>query len=103
VASNLSRFQRWIKGLVGWIAVPQKIEITVQTDRLVIIRRRSWRRAWCQQCGREVDAVSLQEAKGLAGTVPPLLPRDAQLEAWHVCASGDGEQLVCLQSLLRAG
>jgi len=102
VASNLSRFQRWIKGLGQAIWAPERIEMTVQTDRLMIIRRRS-RRVWCQQCRREVNAVSWQEAESLAGTAQPHLPRDAQLEAWHVCTGEDGEQFVCLQSLLKTG
>lgn len=103
MASNLSRFSRWIKGFAQAIRPLQRIEMTVQTDRVLIIRQRQWRRVWCQQCGCEVDAVSVSEAKGLVGTAQALLPGDAESQAWHVCTGKDGEQFICLQSLLKAG
>lgn len=40
-----------------------RTEITVETDRVLIIRRSV--RAWCRQCGREVDMLSLGEAEAL--------------------------------------
>lgn len=80
----------------------QRTEITVQTDRILIIRRRQFRRVWCQQCGREVEAITVQEAGNLAGGVERLaLPGNPESEAWHVCAGGDGETLICLESLLK--
>lgn len=100
VACNVSRFRRWIKRLGEAICGPQRIEMTVQTDRVLIIRQRGSRRVWCQQCGRELDAVSLLEARSLAGAARPVLPGNAESEAWHVCTSEDGEQFVCLKSLL---
>jgi len=86
-----------------WMTLPQKMEITVQTDRILIIRRRQRRRAWCQQCGREVDAIVMQEATSLAGSAQLALPGNSESEAWHVCAGKGGEQLICLESLLKAG
>jgi hypothetical protein len=84
------------------IFVTQRTEITVQTDRILIIRRRRSRRAWCQQCGREVDAIAAQEATSLAGSEQLVLPGDPGSEAWHVCAGNDGEPLICLDSLLKS-
>jgi hypothetical protein len=101
VASDLSRFRRWVKGFAQATFVPQRIEMTVETYKVLIIRRRRARQVWCQQCGREVDAVSFSEVGSLAGTTRPVLPGYAQSEAWHVCTGEDGEQLVCLQSLLK--
>jgi len=103
LASNLSRFRRWAKRLVEAISVPQRAEITVQTDRVLIIRRRRSRRAWCQQCGREVDAIGMQEATSLGGSEQLTLPGNPESERWHVCAGSDGETLICLDSLLKAG
>jgi hypothetical protein len=40
VGGNLSRFLRWAKRLAAAIARHRRIEITVETDRIVIIRRR---------------------------------------------------------------
>jgi len=40
VGSNLSRFKRWVKRLVGAVAGRKKTVITVQTDSVVIVRKR---------------------------------------------------------------
>jgi hypothetical protein len=102
VESNLSRIRQWAKRLVGGIFATQRTEITVQTDRIVLIRRR-FRRVWCQQCGREVEAIAMGDATNLAGGKQLTLPGDAESGEWHVCVSNDGETLVCLESLLKAG
>ena len=81
----------------------QRTEITVQTDRILIIRRRRPSRVWCQQCGREVDAIAVQEATSLPGAGQLALPGSAESQTWHVCAGNDGEALICLDSLLKAG
>ena len=100
--SNVTRFRHWIKGLADVIWPPQKIEMTIQTDRFLIIRQKRLRRIWCRQCGREVDAVRLPELEGLAGGAQPLLPGNARSEAWHISVAEDGEQLVCLHSFLNS-
>jgi len=82
---------------------PQRMEVTVQTERILIIRRRRSRKVWCQQCGREVDAVAMQEATSLASSEQLALPGNPLSEAWHVCEGRDGETLICLESLLKAG
>lgn len=76
-------------------------EITIETDRVLIIRRRRWRRVWCQQCGRDVDAIGLQEVRSVAGGTLARLPGNAESEAWHVCTGQDGEPVFCLESLLK--
>jgi len=102
VARNLSRFREWAKRLAITIQPSSRIEITVQIDQVLIIRRRSGR-VWCQRCGCEVDGVSLKEARSLIGRPQPALPGNSELEAWHFCAGPDGETVVCLESLLKTG
>jgi hypothetical protein len=102
VASNLSRFRDWAKRLVGAFSPTQRTEITVQTERLVIVRGRRSTRAWCQQCGREVEMVGLSQAAALAGAVKPALPDSAQGHGWHVSEDQNGSLLVCLESVLRS-
>jgi hypothetical protein len=77
--------------------------MTVQTDRVLIIRERRSRRAWCQQCGCEVAVVSFEEAESLAGAAQPVLPGNPESKTWHICTGHNGEQLVCLESLLKTG
>ena len=41
----------------------KRTEITVETDRTVIIRRRRSIRAWCPECGREVQIAAPEEVE----------------------------------------
>jgi hypothetical protein len=102
VASNLSRFRDWAKRLAGAISEPQKTEITIQTDLLVLIRGRRSTRAWCQQCGREVEMVGVSQAAELGGARKPLPPDSDQNHGWHVSEHRDGSLLICLESVLKS-
>jgi hypothetical protein len=79
----------------------RKIEITIQTDRRVVICATGLGRTWCQQCGGEREFVTLQTAGQLAdsivldvvnGSLPPNL---------HMALSPDGSHRVCLKSLMQ--
>lgn len=103
VAVNLAGFRRWAKRLLEVITVPGKMEITVQTDQVVIIRKRRLRRVWCERCGSDVVAVDLQEAGKLKGLPQlALLDGNAGSHAWHISPSTDDEPVVCLRSLLHS-
>ena len=80
---------------------PRKIEITIQTDRRVVIYATGLGGTWCQQCGAEREFVTLQTAGQLAdsmmldvvnGSLPPDL---------HMALSADGSHRVCLKSLMQ--
>jgi hypothetical protein len=101
VHSNLSRFQRWAKRLMGAETIQKKTEITVETDRLLVIRRRQLVRAWCEECGSEVDTLSLDEAASMTGT-SSALSRKTWMAAWHLCEGADGAPRICLESLLKS-
>jgi hypothetical protein len=101
VESNLSRFQRWAKRLAGVETTHKKTEITVETDRVLVIRRRQLVRAWCEECGVEVDTLSLDEAASMTGTTSTL-SRDTWMAAWHACEGSDGSPRICLESLLKS-
>ena len=101
MASNLSRFGRWIKGVKQAIWAPPKIEMTVQTEQVLIIRQKQSRRGWCAECGREVEMVGVRDALAIAGGMQPRLGTDSQ--EWHVCEVGDGARLICLESVLGSG
>ena len=77
----------------------RRIEITVETEWMLTIRRRGGNRLWCQQCGREVEVV---RAEILAGTGQLQLGTGAEAKAWHLFESPDGTPLVCLESLLNS-
>jgi hypothetical protein len=102
VESTLSRFQRWAKRLVGAETAKKRTEITVETDRILIIRRRRVIRGWCQECGAEVDLVTLQDAGAIAKMSLAALQDRPQAQALHFCQGLDGAPLICLESLLKS-
>ena len=75
------------------------MEVTFETDQVLIIRRRRLTRGWCRECGREVEIVSLDDAAAIAGINRPLL-HDG-IAPWHF--SDSEEKWVCLESLLNPG
>jgi len=78
----------------------KRMEVTVETDQVLIIRRRRSTRGWCQECGSEVEIVSLEDAAAIAGINSPLL-HDGMAQRWHF--SGSEGTWVCLESLLAPG
>jgi hypothetical protein len=104
--------QRWVKTSKPAV---NRTEITVETNRLLIIRKLHSTRGWCRECGREVAMVGLTEACVLRGmndspstrssvrqpSTKPMLPGYGDGRGWHWSESADGSPLICLESLLR--
>jgi len=93
--------RRWAKVSDHAIAAYKRTEITVETDRVWIIRKSHSKRVWCSECGREVDMVGLKEAAALSGTGQPLLSDSDGGRGWHWAQATDGSPLICLESLMR--
>jgi len=83
------------------LAVKRTTRITIETEQLLVIRRRSSVRAWCEQCAAEVDLVPIEDAAELAqvdvGTIQHLLNG----ERFHWSQSG-GLVRICLNLLLKS-
>ena len=101
VADDRSRFRRWAQRLVSGTVIHRKTEITIETERVLIIRRSQSRRAWCGECGREVDIVGLAEAAMLTGAGQSLLRDSAEGRGWHVSEDRNGAISVCLDSVVK--
>ena len=80
----------------------KRTEITVETDQVLIIRRRRSIRARCAQCGCEVDMVGPEEAGALAGMSGQTLRDSAHARGWHLSEGPNGTALVCIESLLKS-
>ncbi len=80
----------------------KRTEITVETDRVLIVRRRHSRRAWCRTCGRDVDMVGIADAALLTGMTESMVLENAAARKWHLSEARDRPPLVCLDSLLRS-
>jgi len=103
-------FRRWAKVSERAVAAYKRTEITVETDRIWIIRKSRATRGWCAVCGREVDMVGLREAEAVSDmtqptlsqalTTQPMLPGCGDSRGWHWSQAADGSPLICLESVL---
>ena len=91
-------FRRWAKASDRPVAGYKRTEITVETDRVWIIRKSHLTRGWCVDCGREVDFVDVKEAAALCGVNEPLI-FDTDDRGCHCVQAADGSSLICLESL----
>jgi len=85
----------------------KRTEITIETSEFVFIRRTRLFRAWCPECGRNVEMVNLTQAEALSrkthpATPQPVLPGITDSRGWHWHRGDDGVARVCLQSLLNS-
>jgi hypothetical protein len=58
-------------------------QITLETERVLMIRRRTFARRWCSECGSEVDVLNLVRAKALTDMGQHELRDGAQAKGWH--------------------
>jgi hypothetical protein len=76
----------------------KRMEITVETDEVVTVRRAKVYRAWCAECAREVDMVAVTDAWAIVG-VPKTVP--TRSVKWHVYEQQE-TALVCMESLMKS-
>ena len=101
-------FLRWAKISRRWAGTSKRTEVTVETDRILVIQRLRATRVWCAECGREVDMVTLRDAAALSAKDAPILGPQPMLpgygddRGWHWSRAKDGTPLICLESLLRS-
>ena len=101
-------FRRWAKVSELSAAAYKRTEITLETDRIWIIRKSRSRRGWCAECDREVDMVGLKEAEAPWGIARPLIATNqcslavGGTAGEHWSQAADGSPLVCLESLLKS-
>jgi hypothetical protein len=99
LTANLSSFhQRIAPGEQKPMA--KRTTITLETTSLLVFRVRTERRAWCPECGAEVEMV----VSPITGVAPD--PGQHDVEKWLSCMglhrtqAADGAALICLNSLL---
>jgi hypothetical protein len=80
----------------------KKIQITIETEWVLRIRRTVNTRLWCQKCGCAVDAVNLTQAEILTNTAPATFRARAEANQWHCFEGPDGTLFVCLESVLKS-
>jgi len=81
------------------MAASKRTEITVETHRVLTIRRHRSVRAWCRECGCEVEMVSLEDAEALIEVSGEEFCEFAQAHRCHLSENWEGICLVCLERL----
>jgi len=78
----------------------KKATITLETERLLILRR-SGRVVdrWCDRCRAEVKMIGVEEAAAIAGLSQRKLFRLAEAGEIHFMETLQGQALFCLNSL----
>jgi hypothetical protein len=78
------------------VSVRRTTLITIETEQVLIIRRRHAVRAWCQECGAEADFMPADQMGRVVN-----LSSGTRSRPHHVAHSEDGALLVCLDSWLK--
>jgi hypothetical protein len=71
-----------------------RIKITLETSRLLLLRRRAPVKVWCAECESETHFVAENE-------ISDVLPEPEAGAQPHKIMTTDGRILVCLESLLK--
>lgn len=81
----------------------RRIEITVETERVTLVRRRREKRRtlWCAACDAESFMLSMDEAAAFAGMSTMAVFRLAEAGRLHWQETRAGSLVVCRNSLLR--
>jgi hypothetical protein len=75
-------------------------EITVETERFLIIHRRTRRvRVWCSRCNCDVGTATPSEVAAQAGVSLAVIYNWAAAGAIHLGFTAEGEAFICLKSL----
>jgi excisionase family DNA binding protein len=81
----------------------RRTEITIETERVVIVRRRLTVRVWCRSCDRQVTMVTVDEAARMAGVSSRTIYRWVEADQLHFNETAEGRLLICTDSLLTVG
>jgi len=85
----------------GWaLTRRRKIEMVVERDEIVLVRRRqSAVRFWCNPCEAEVSMLRVQDASSLVGVTARTIYRWIEAGKLHFAESDKGLVLICARSL----
>jgi hypothetical protein len=80
----------------------KRTEITVETERILVIRRRYRAiEAWCDSCAEQVVMIRPDQAAAVSGQSLRTIFGDIERKDLHFMEQADGMLLICLSSLLK--
>jgi hypothetical protein len=79
----------------------RRTEITIKTERLVILRRsRNINEAdWCARCAGPTRLLNVDEAAAVARSTSRAIYRRVEAAQLHFTETAEGRLLICLNSL----
>jgi hypothetical protein len=80
----------------------KRVEITVETRRLVVRRGMSQAPDWCAECSAPVQSVTPGEAAALPGVSTGTVYCRAEAGRLHFVETAARSPMICLNSLLRS-
>jgi hypothetical protein len=79
----------------------KRTEITIETARVIVISKPKRMIAWCNQCNKEVDWVTVDEAARLAGTSSRQVFQMVEDGELHSIETDEGILVVCPDLFIR--
>ena len=77
-----------------------RTEITIETERILIIRKRKGSiLTWCSTCAQQVQMIKVDEAATIARVSSRTIYRWVEAEKVHFAETPEGLLLICLSSL----
>ncbi|MEK6335441.1 MAG: hypothetical protein AABM67_10870 [Acidobacteriota bacterium] len=78
----------------------KRTEITIETERLLVISQRSERASlWCSRCARPVLMMTVTEAARTENTNAAVISELAEAGALHFAVTPTGRLFICSNSL----
>lgn len=77
-------------------------EITIETNQVLVIKRRQVTRSRCSECASEAESVRLEEVNVLVDETGNLRGVEASSSALHFTDAADGSHTIYLRSLRSA-
>ncbi|MEW6211903.1 MAG: hypothetical protein AB1631_26340 [Acidobacteriota bacterium] len=77
----------------------KRTEMTIETERLLVVRNRPRAVMWCQQCRNEVTMLTVDQAALMTGVRSLMIYRLVETGDLHFVENSEGILLVCLRSL----
>ena len=77
----------------------RRMKITIETERLLVMRRGMSLFSFCASCGDEVRMVTIDQAAMLARLTAREIYREVEAGMLHFLETTDGSLLVCFRSL----
>ena len=78
----------------------KQTKVTIETETLIVLRGGTSIRTWCERCGAEVEKIALDHTGVISNLRPSMLEEWINSRDLHRSRAADGQELVCLNSLL---